>query len=320
MPRSWRPSKGFKSPTGKIKPKVQTMVKKAYSIMIAIFILYPFLLSQKKVKIEDINNNGIDFKDEVIFVEGCRKIAQNKEKKYILIGDRKREIKIKTICDLPGSGSRFRIKGIVDIDPNTREPFITELERFELGDTNSGPMPGGTQALLLVFIGVGTLVLVLLMVVFLKEKKKLYHLEHEKDKDKLDELPDNPVYRENKTIKFAIPPPGTLKLLPGKLELISGDEPIKEIRFYKLPNVKEAALTFGRRSGNLFTHIQLKPMTVSIDQAKIVFKDGKHILYNYSKTNPSVVDGKPVLEGQSIELNTGSKIEMGEVVFEFFSN
>lgn len=292
--------------------------------MIAILILCSFLLSQKKVKIEDINNNGIDFKDEVIFVEGCSKIDQgkidqNKKKEYILIGDWKGEIKIKTVYALPQSMSRFRIKGIVDIDPYTRELFITEFERFELEDQCETKY-GGTQVLLLVFIGVGTLVLVLLIAKFLRETKNFYPPEHEKNKDNWDELPDNPVYRENKTIKFAEPPPGTLKLLPGKLELISGDEPIKEIRFYKLPNVKEAVRTFGRCGGNLYTHIQLKPMTVSVNQAKIVFKDGKHILYNYSKTNPSVVDGKPVLAGQSIVLNTGSKIEMGEVVFEFFSN
>jgi hypothetical protein len=287
--------------------------------MIAILILCSYLLSQKKVKLKDINKYGVGLKDEVIFVEGCSKLDQNKKKEYILIGDWKREIKIKTICDLPGSGSRLRIKGIVDIDTNTRELFIAELERFEIvGPTET--KSGGDQSLLLSFIGVGTLVLVFLIVVFLKEKKKLYHPEHEKNKDKSDELPDNPVYIENETLKFAEPPPGTLKLLPGKLELISGDESIKEIRFYKLPNVKEAVLTFGRGSGNLYTHIQLKPMTVSLNQSKIVFKDGKHILYNYSKTNPTIVDGKPVLEGQCIELNTGSKIEMGEVVFEFFSN
>jgi hypothetical protein len=295
------------------------MVKKDYSIMIAILIFCSFLFSQKKVKLEDINHYGIDFKDEVIFVEGCSKIDQNEKKEYILIGDWKGKIKIKTICDLPGNGSRLRIKGIVDIDTNTHELFITELERVELvGPTETKSVRN--QSLLLSFIGLGTLVLVFLIVVFLKEKKKLSHLKHEKNRDKLDELPDKPNYIEDETIKFAEPPSGTLKLLPGRLELISGDKSKKEIRFRKLPNVKEAALTFGRESGNLYTHVQLKPMTVSLNQAKIVFKDGKHILYNYSKTNPTVVNGKPVLEGQCMELNTGSKIEMGEVKFEFFSN
>lgn len=121
---------------------------------------------------------------------------------------------------------------------------------------------------------------------------------------------------ETPTIKMAAPPTGTLKLLPGHLEVVDGDDSLKEIRFRKMQN-KEAEITFGRKSSTSKTHVQLKPMTVSLDQAKLIYTNGKYLLINYTDVNPTIVNDEPLSKDGSIYLEEGDKIKMGEVSFIF---
>src|SRR5919204_1507644 len=58
-------------------------------------------------------------------------------------------------------------------------------------------------------------------------------------------------------VRFHRPPEGTLQLLPGRLEIISGKEGVDEIRFVKVPG-KEPVITFGRSPGEPHTHIELQ--------------------------------------------------------------
>lgn len=122
---------------------------------------------------------------------------------------------------------------------------------------------------------------------------------------------------EGSTIKMAVPPEGTLKLLPGRFIVLSGDDKIREIRFYKTKAQEECEVTFGRASGKPYSHIQLKPMTVSAKHAKLVYAGGKFTLINYSRTNPTKVNGVELPENGSVELKEGDRIEMGEMLFEF---
>ena len=124
---------------------------------------------------------------------------------------------------------------------------------------------------------------------------------------------------EGRTIKMHAPPAGTLKLLPGWLEVVSGDDVVKEIRFYKPKGEGAAETTFGRAEGRPYVHVQLKPMTVSSRQAKVSFEGGVASLTNYATnaSNPTRVNDREMAVEEKVALADGDKVEMGEVVFRF---
>ncbi|MBP9825161.1 MAG: FHA domain-containing protein [Thermoanaerobaculia bacterium] len=127
---------------------------------------------------------------------------------------------------------------------------------------------------------------------------------------------------EGRTIKMHAPPPGTLKLLPGWLEVTSGDEAVREIRFYRLKGDVRPEMTFGRATGRPYAHIQLKPMTVSSRQASISFDGGAPQLMNLasSDSNATRLNGRELGLNESAPLTEGDRIEMGEVKFLYHAN
>jgi len=118
-------------------------------------------------------------------------------------------------------------------------------------------------------------------------------------------------------VRFYRPPEGTLQLLPGRLEIVSGKEGVDEIRFVKVPG-KDPVVTFGRSAGDPHTHIELQSPTVSRRHAAMRFDKGGWHIANLSKTNPVVVRGKQMaLEDAAVRLEDGDEVEMGEVTFRF---
>lgn len=110
---------------------------------------------------------------------------------------------------------------------------------------------------------------------------------------------------------------GTLQLLPGRLEVVNGDQP-KEIRFVKLPGTP--VVTFGRGAGEPHTHVQVESPTVSRLHAQMRFEHGRWHITNLSGTNPVVVNGQPMNHnGNERMLHDGDQVEMGEVTFRFHS-
>jgi hypothetical protein len=118
-------------------------------------------------------------------------------------------------------------------------------------------------------------------------------------------------------VRFYRPPEGTLQLLPGRLEIVSGQEGVDEIRFVKVPG-KDPVVTFGRSAGDPHTHIELQSPTVSRRHAAMRFQKGGWHIANLSKTNPLVVRGKQLaLNDPAVRLEDGDEVEMGEVTFRF---
>jgi hypothetical protein len=119
---------------------------------------------------------------------------------------------------------------------------------------------------------------------------------------------------------FAQPAPdGTLQLLPGRLEVMSGLDQRGDIRFVKAPG-REATITFGRSPGDPPAHIQLPAPTVSSMHAAMRFHGGAWFITNLSRTNPVVVNGAELGgsgAGAGHALKDGDQVEMGEVVFRF---
>jgi hypothetical protein len=109
---------------------------------------------------------------------------------------------------------------------------------------------------------------------------------------------------------------GTLQLLPGRMEVVSGLDP-GELRFVKLPFADDA-VTFGRGSGERHRHIRLPNPTVSRLHAVMRFDSAAWTIANLSRTNPVVVNGEQLGDGEQV-LRDGDHVEMGEVVLRFRS-
>ena len=110
----------------------------------------------------------------------------------------------------------------------------------------------------------------------------------------------------------------TIQLLPGRLEVASSNGHKKEVRFVKGPG--PAVVTFGRNAGASPTHVQVESPTVSRLHASMRFTEGSWRIQNLSATNPVMVNGETLQEnGNEHVLNDGDRVEMGDVIFHFWS-
>ena len=130
-------------------------------------------------------------------------------------------------------------------------------------------------------------------------------------------LPEEPQLVEGHTIRFYRPPEGTLQLLPGRLEVVGGEDRGQDIRFVRF--VGEAPrITFGRKEGPPGRHIQLYAPTVSREHAEMRLDGSGWQIANLSQTNPVVVNGDELSHADGARaLEDGDRIEMGEVIFQF---
>jgi hypothetical protein len=124
---------------------------------------------------------------------------------------------------------------------------------------------------------------------------------------------------EAHAVRFSIPTDGTLQFLPGRLEICTGLDTGREIRFVRLPGPDGATVTFGRTEGPLYQHIQLHDQTVSRSHATMRFTNDAWLLTNLSTTNPVTLNGRLLSEHEESLLQDGDRIEMGEVVFAYRS-
>ncbi len=122
---------------------------------------------------------------------------------------------------------------------------------------------------------------------------------------------------EGSTVRFYRPPDGTLQLLPGRLEIVAGEDIPHDIRFIRARG-EEPEVTFGRSDGPPHRHVQLHARTVSRQHARMRFAEKRWLIENLSETNPVVINGRELDSGDGgYVLREGDRIEMGEVVFLF---
>lgn len=123
---------------------------------------------------------------------------------------------------------------------------------------------------------------------------------------------------EGRKIRFVQAEEGTLEFLPGRLEVVAGEDTGQEIHFARLLGETETTVTFGRSEGPALRHIQLLDPTVSRTHARMNFAGGRWYLHNLSHTNAVILNGAPLPDhGDGITLEDGDRIEMGAVVFVF---
>ena len=120
------------------------------------------------------------------------------------------------------------------------------------------------------------------------------------------------------SLRFAIPDEGPLQFLPGRLEVVSGPDKGREVRFVRTGPGDGLEISFGRSEGPPYRHVQLMARTVSRQHAAMMLADGHWGLRNMSATNPVLLNGRALEAGEVAPLLVeGDRIEMGEVVFVF---
>jgi len=119
------------------------------------------------------------------------------------------------------------------------------------------------------------------------------------------------------TIRFRRPSDEPVQLLPGRLEVVSGDPAHEEIRFVRVPG-KPAELIVGRDPGDSAHHVTLRSGTVSRRHARFVYSNGRWVVANLSQTNPVIVNNEELSARDGArDLADGDRLELGEVVLRF---
>jgi hypothetical protein len=121
----------------------------------------------------------------------------------------------------------------------------------------------------------------------------------------------------SETVRFVRPTDEVVQLLPGHLEVLSGDTRQQEIRFVRVAG-QQPHLILGRNPGRSPQHVALNSSTVSRQHARLAYSGGKWMVANLSQTNPVVVNDQELtnLDGER-QLADGDRIELGEVVLRF---
>jgi hypothetical protein len=123
----------------------------------------------------------------------------------------------------------------------------------------------------------------------------------------------------SETIRFRRPSDEPIQILPGRLEVVSGEPRHREIRFVRVPG-EPAQMIVGREPGRSPQHVTLQSNTVSRRHARFAFNNGRWAIANLSQTNPVVVNDEDLLDsGGERPLADGDKIELGEVVLRYRS-
>jgi hypothetical protein len=121
----------------------------------------------------------------------------------------------------------------------------------------------------------------------------------------------------SETVRFVRPADEVVQLLPGHLEVLSGDTRHQEIRFVRVAG-QQPHLILGRNPGRSPQHVALNSSTVSRQHARLAYSGGKWMVANLSQTNPVIVNDQELtdLDGER-QLADGDRIELGEVVLRF---
>src|SRR5687767_4594132 len=92
-------------------------------------------------------------------------------------------------------------------------------------------------------------------------------------------------------VRFFRAEEGTLEFLPGRLEVVAGDDVGQEIHFARQVGDDDITITFGRSEGPPLRHVQLLDPTVSRQHARMTFAGLRWHLSNMSATNAVMLNG-----------------------------
>ena len=217
-------------------------MKQKIILVVTVALLSAGILSAlEPVDIKTILNEPYRFRQNLIMIRGTVTQYGDEVSKYsqyyYLRDDGGGIIKVIADLNLPEINRQYEIKGTVFINDNG-EVNIIEREKKDLGVTSNQKIQvkgeiDNYEIYYLIGVAVILLVIVIIFAVFMK-KAKGYPIPIPGptiQNKKLGHRPQPIPMIEGGTIKMARPPAGTLKLLPGKLEVVAGEDIIKNIRF-----------------------------------------------------------------------------------------
>lgn len=117
-------------------------------------------------------------------------------------------------------------------------------------------------------------------------------------------------------VPASAPADGTLQILPGRLEVLSGAELGQDIRFVRSGG-GAPELTLGRGAGPPHRHVQIQAPTVSRTHARLRFERNRWSITNLSDVNPVCINGDSLATDASRVLEDGDRVELGEVQLRF---
>jgi hypothetical protein len=121
------------------------------------------------------------------------------------------------------------------------------------------------------------------------------------------------------TVHFRRPVEHAVQLLPGRLEVLAGEQRHKEIRLVRVPGERPEVI-LGRERIDAPGHVALQSSTVSRRHARLAYADGVWKVANLSQTNPVVVNDEALAADHERTLADGDCLELGEVVLRFHTH
>jgi hypothetical protein len=273
------------------------------------------LTGQQKLQIETILENPGKYENELVTVDGI--VTQyfqgnTQTTSYFLIQSNYGGVMNVNTSDAPPViFKKYEITGTVVMDQVQRRPVLIEKSRHMLDKGSS----------LIYYLAAAVLILIIFLVIYLLknrtsvEKAPSYSNDSKASFDSSDGQNDDSDYS---TIRISKDSPRTVKLIPGKLEIISGADKGKTLQIAGYPTTNGILVTIGREvveGDRKNSHIQLLEKTVSRQQAELIFINGKLLVKNLSHTNNTQVDGKLLEVDETFEVGSGSVIKTGEVEF-----
>jgi hypothetical protein len=288
--------------------------------------------------IETIVTNPEKFADAAVEISGTVSIyaqaASPSTGHYLLKGTSGAAIRVNTTDGSPELKRKYRVRGIVYIDPTTHVPFLSEKSRAREDLPEQAPAPpvaqgeeggiwtGGWPYLILILAVVGAIVLLVRRRMRPLPVPEVPAVEAAPVEEKAEALPPPEPVPDLKTVRILPPSPKTMRYVPGELVLLSGEDQGKSFKIAGFPTPEGSIVTIGREpvtDERAFAHIQIEERfhTVSRKQAELIWKEKKLFVKNLSDTNPTQVNGVELKSGKMVQLKPGSVMRTGELEFEY---
>jgi hypothetical protein len=309
--------------------------------------------------ITKINDNPGAYSQEFVTIQGIvtqytPKTATTTAN-YLVKDDYGSVIQVNTSGKEPETNKKYIITGTVIIDGLTGQPYIVEKTKGPppdiVKDSDNDGIPdhldncpnvanpdqadkdndgigdvcdekGPVNLTLVILLGGSFILLVVFVVLWImrKRKDKLQVLPDEPAED-IQETPSEPIVEDEfKTIKITTETSKTLKFIPGKLVILSGDDKGKEFMISGYPTPDGNVVTIGReeiKGDRRYAHIQLMERTVSRKQAELIAVGDQLFVKNLSETNFTQLDGVELQPREQKQLKPDSVIKTGEIEFQY---
>ena len=294
----------------------------------------------KPTAIETIVTNPEKFADAAVEISGTVSLyaaaASPSTGHYLLKGSSGTAIRVNTTDGSPEMKGRYRVTGIVYLDPTTHVPFLSEKarvredvpERAAAAASEQGEEGGGWDRAWLLAILLLALVAVIAFV--LRKRSRLAAMpevpnpepEILRAPEETDAPPPVEPVADLKTVRIVPPSPKTMRYIPGDLVVLSGEDKGKSFKIAGYPTPEGSIVTIGREpvaDERAYAHIQIEERfhTVSRKHAELIWKEKKLYVKNLSDTNPTQVNGVEIKPGKSVQLKPGSIMRTGELEFEY---